>query len=148
MFEDPAQGYLIQHGGDAAVTEIVPGKAFTVKVGDLEYVAVKSDEALADSDGNEVPLQYTHQGENQQSIKIGPKLWNKIEKMGLSENVVQFNHFTGSGMVHELTHAIISNSPEAEGSALIEAYNTTGTKTEGTTGSKSGEIFLISPKVF
>jgi len=147
LFKDPVQGYLIQHGGDAAVKEFVPGKAFTIKVGNLEVVAVKSDEVLTDAQGNEVPLQYTFEGENEKNLKISPKLWKKIEGKGLGENVVKFNHFTGSGFVHELTHAIISNSPAAEGSAIIQAYNETGPKKEGLTDEQTQVESLERPAI-
>jgi len=122
LMSDPVQAFLIDNGKNTTISEIVPGKAYTMKSGDTELVVAKSEDALVDGAGNQVAARY-RSGADADTVEVSPELWAKLEKKGLGQDLVALNHYLGSTMAHELSHALIQNAPGDVGDAILGMYD-------------------------
>ena len=123
LLKDPVQAFLIDNGKNVSIKEVVPGKAYTMSDGrGGTLVIAKANVPLLNRQGQEVSARY-HSGVDGGSIEVSPDLWATLESKGLGKDVILLNHYQGSTMPHELSHAIIQNSPSDVGEAVTNMYD-------------------------
>lgn len=105
---------------DSQIESVIPGEMAVIKRGDKTIAIVKSSGLPGDAGA-----QYVQNPDGSEQIGVTEEVWNKLEELGLKEDVIAVNMFQGSMLGHELMHEVLRNLPEGQVESVLNLWEIT-----------------------